>query len=266
MKGAHWTGRHASQPIKEPCGVSAARVLRSSFIGYAVGVIPGAGAAIASLVSYGFAKRASKAAERDSYGKGNPDGVVASEVANNAAVSGALAPLLALGVPGSASAAVLIGGLTIQGLQPGPMLFVNNPQIPYSIFVSLLVGLPIMTAIGLLGVPLWVRLTRIPPGAIATLVACICVLGAFASSNNSFEVLVTVVFGIIGYVLRKVDIHPAPIVLALVLGYMMESNLRRAMIVGNDNLLFLVSRPIAIVLLLGAVIVVASPLLGRLRR
>jgi len=92
------------------------------------------------------------------------------------------------------------------------------------------------------------------------------VLGAFASSNNSFEVLVTVVFGIIGYVLRKVDIHPAPIVLALVLGYMMESNLRRAMIVGNDNLLFLVSRPIAIVLLLGAVIVVASPLLGRLRR
>ena len=241
-------------------------VLRSSFIGYAVGVIPGAGAAIASLVSYGFAKRASKPADRDSYGKGNPDGVVASEVANNAAVSGALAPLLALGVPGSASAAVLIGGLTIQGLQPGPMLFVNNPQIPYSIFVSLLVGLPIMTAIGLLGVPLWVRLTRIPPGAIATLVACICVLGAFASSNNSFEVLVTVVFGIIGYFLRKVDIHPAPIVLALVLGYMMESNLRRAMIIGNDNLLFLVSRPIAIVLLLGAVLVIASPLLGRLRR
>lgn len=241
-------------------------VLRSSFIGYVVGVIPGAGAAIASLVSYGFAKRGAKPADRDSYGKGNPDGVVASEVANNAAVSGALAPLLALGVPGSASAAVLIGGLTIQGLQPGPMLFVNNPQIPYSIFVSLLVGLPVMTAIGLFGVPLWVRLTRIPPGAIATLVASICILGAFASSNNSFEVLVTVIFGIIGYFLRKIDIHPAPIVLALVLGYMMESNLRRAMIIANDNLLFLVSGPISIILLLGALFVTISPLLGKLRR
>lgn len=238
-------------------------VLRSSLIGYVVGVIPGAGAAIASLVSYGFAKRASKAEERDSYGKGNPDGVVASEVANNAAVSGALAPLLALGVPGSASAAVLIGGLTIQGLQPGPMLFVNNPEIPYSIFVSLLVGLPLMAAIGLFGVPLWVRLTRIPPGAIATLVASICILGAFASSNNSFEVLVTVVFGLIGYFLRKVDIHPAPIVLALVLGYMMEANLRRAMVVANDNLLFILTKPIAVVLLLGAVLVVIAPMLGR---
>ena len=240
-------------------------ILRSSLIGYGVGVIPGAGASIASLVSYGFAKRAAKPEDRDSYGKGNPDGVVASETANNAAVSGALAPLLALGVPGSASAAILIGGLTIQGLQPGPMLFTNNPEIPYSIFVSLIIGLPIMVAIGLFGVPLWVRLTRIPRAAIATLVASICMLGAFASSNNTFEVLIMVIFGVVGYLLRKANIQPAPIVLALVLGAMMESNLRRALVTANDNLLFIVSKPIAAALLFAAAVVLLSPLFGRRR-
>jgi len=239
-------------------------VLRSSLIGYVVGVIPGAGASIASLVSYGVQKKMSKTG--DSFGKGNPEGVVASESANNAAVSGALAPLLSLGVPGSASAAVLIGALTIQGLQPGPLLFANRPEIPYSIFVSLIIGLPLMTLIGLAGVPLWVRLTRIPPAAIATLVASVCLLGAFASSNNTFEMQVMAVFGVIGYVLRKVGIHPAPIVLALVLGDMMESNLRRALLTSNDSLLFIVSKPIAAVLLAIAVIVLLAPAVSWVRK
>jgi len=234
-------------------------VLRASLIGYIVGVIPGAGASIASLVSYGVQRNFSRTAPP--FGEGNPEGVVASESANNAAVSGALAPLLSLGVPGSASAAVLIGALTIQGLQPGPLLFVNRPDIPYSIFVSLILGVPIMTLIGLAGVPLWVRLTRIPPAAIATLVASVCMLGAFASSNNVFEVQVMVVFGAIGYLLRKIDINPAPIVLALVLGDLMESSLRRALVTSNDNLLFLVSKPIAAVLLGVAVLVILSPLM-----
>jgi putative tricarboxylic transport membrane protein len=234
-------------------------VLRSTLIGYIVGVIPGAGASIASLVSYGVQKKMSRNPE--SFGSGNPEGVVASESANNAAVSGALAPLLALGVPGSASAAVLIGALTIQGLQPGPLLFQDNPQIPYSIFVSLILGLPVMTLIGLAGVPLWVRLTRIPPAAVATLVASICMLGAYASSNNIFEMQVMAVFGVVGYAMRKIGIHPAPIVLALVLGDLMESSLRRAMVIANDNPLFIVSKPIAAVLLAVSCLVLLSPVL-----
>jgi putative tricarboxylic transport membrane protein len=241
-----------------------ATVLRSSLIGYVIGVIPGAGATIASLVSYGVAR--SGAADPDSYGRGNPDGVVAAETANNAAVSGALAPLLSLGVPGSASAAVLIGGLTIHGLQPGPLLFTNNPGIPYSIFVGLLVGLPVMVAVGLLGVPLWVRLTQIPRAAVATVVAGICMLGAYASTNNTFEMTVTAVFGVIGWALRKVDIHPAPIVLALVLGDMLEANLRRSMVAANDNFMTVVSRPLAGVLLVCALLVLATPMIGALRR
>src|SRR5699024_7163024 len=125
---------------------------RSSILGYIIGVIPGAGTTIASLVSYNEAKRFSK--NKDSFGKGNPEGIVASETANNAAVSGAFAPLLGLGIPGSASAAIIIGALTIQGVQPGPMLFTNNPEIPYSIFVTLIVSIPLMLAVGLGGVQL----------------------------------------------------------------------------------------------------------------
>jgi putative tricarboxylic transport membrane protein len=238
-------------------------IIRSSFIGYAIGVIPGAGASIASLVSYGVAKRLSPTG--DTFGTGNIEGVAASEAANNACVSGALAPLLSLGVPGSASAAVLIGGLMIQGLQPGPLLFATNPEVPYSIFVALLAGLPVMVAIGLFGVPLWVRLTRIPRPAIATVVASVAMLGAYAEANDSFEMLVCAVFGVIGYGLRKADIQPAPIVLALVLGDMLEANLRRALITGNDSVTFILGKPIAAVLLLLAAIVLLSPLLQRRR-
>lgn len=238
-------------------------IVRSSLIGYVVGVIPGAGATIASLISYGVAKKFSPTG--DSFGHGNPEGVAASESANNAAVAGALAPLLSLGVPGSASAAVLIGGLTIQGLQPGPMLFANNPEVPYSIFVALLVGLPVMVIIGFIGVPLWVCMTQVPRPVVAAVVTSIAMLGAYASANSSFEMSVTAVFGVIGYLLRKADIHPAPVVLALVLGDMMEANLRRALITGNDSLTYLLSKPITVGLLLVTALVLLSPLLTRKR-
>lgn len=239
-------------------------VLRSSLIGYCIGVIPGAGASIASLVSYGIAKKFSK--ENPPFGTGNPEGVVASEAANNASVSGALAPLLSLGIPGSASAAVLVGGLTIQGLQPGPLLFTNNPEIPYSIFVSLFIGLPVMVLVGLLGARLWVRITLIPRPVIATVVASICMLGSYAAANDTFEMMVTAIFGVIGYLFRKADIHPAPIVLALVLGDMMEANLRRGLIMGGDSVLFIISQPIAAVLLVCSALILFSPLFGRWKR
>lgn len=237
---------------------------RSSIIGYLVGVIPGAGSSVASLVSYGTAKRYAK--DSNSFGKGNPEGVVASEAANNASVSGALAPLLALGIPGSASAAVLIGGLTIQGLEPGPLLFANNPEVPYSVFLSLLLGIPIMLAVGLMGTRVWIRVTLIPKGIVATSVAGICLLGAYASSNDIFTVGVTVFFGIAGYLLRKIGVHPAPIVLALVLGNMMESNFRRAMVMSGDDWTFLVSKPISIVLLGCAFFILLQPLVEYLWR
>jgi len=239
-------------------------MLQGSVIGYFIGVIPGAGSSIASLVSYGVARNLSK--KKSSFGRGNPEGVVASESANNASVCGALAPLLTLGIPGSASAAVLIGGLTIQGLQPGPFLFIENPEIPYSVFLALLIGAPLMAALGLFGAQLWARVTLIPRGVVATCVASISLLGSYAATNSIFAIYITVIFGIAGFVMRKVGIHPAPIVLALVLGDLVESNFRRGMRTSSGDLTYFIDKPIAATLLILALVVLTLPLIGRLRR
>lgn len=236
---------------------------RSSVIGYLVGVVPGAGSTIASLVSYGEAKRAAR--DPDSFGKGNPEGVVAAEAANNAACPGALAPLLALGVPGSASTAVLIGALMVQGINPGPLLFVENPEIPYAVFAALLLGLPVMLLLGLFGVRYWVKLTLIPPGLLASGVAGVCVLGAYTNTNGMYPVWIMLGFGVAGYLMRKVDIHPAPVVLALVLGDMMETNFRRALIGGAGDPMVLVNKPIAAVLLGVTLLVILAPIVRALR-
>jgi putative tricarboxylic transport membrane protein len=233
-------------------------LVRSSIIGYVVGVVPGAGATIASITSYAEAKRAAK--DPETFGTGNPNGIVASEAANNAAVAGAMAPLLTLGIPGSASTAIMIGGLTIQGIKPGPMLFIDTPTFPYAIFASLLISLPLMMAVGLLGIRLWVKVTLIPVGALATGITAICILGAYSNENGMYPVWIMVGFGIAGYLMRKVDIHPAPIVLALVLAEMMETNFRRALMGEGGDPTILVTSPISAGMLIVAAMVVFVPL------
>lgn len=252
-------GRHA---LLRP---HAANILRSSLLGYVIGVIPGAGATIASIAAYGVQRRFSRQPEL--FGRGNPEGVVASETANNAAVPGALAPMLALGIPGSASAAVLIGALTIHSVQPGPLIFERSPEIPYSIFLALLIGMPLMVLLGLWGARLWVRVTLIPRPVVAGIVAGACLIGVYASSNDMVAVWTAVVFGIVGYVLRKAHVEPAPIVLALVLGYLVESNMRRALVMSGDDPTIFVTKPMSAVFLGLAALLLASPwVLGVLRR
>lgn len=238
-------------------------LLRSSILGYVIGIIPGAGATIASLISYNEAKRASK--DPDSFGKGNPEGIAASEGANNAAVPGSLAPLLALGIPGSASAAILIGALTIQGVQPGPLLFTDHPEIPYSIFASLLISIPIMLVVGLWGVKLWVNVTLIPKNLLAVIVAGICILGSYAYSNSMYSVWIMLIGGVVGYLFRKIGIPTTPIVLAMVLGFMMEVNFRRALIVSDGSYLFFLSRPIAFILIALAIMTLVLPIIRTIK-
>ena len=237
--------------------------VRSSVIGYIIGVIPGAGTTIASLVSYNEAKRGSKSPE--TFGTGNPEGIIGSEAANNSAVSGALAPMLALGVPGSASAAILIGALTIQGIQPGPLLFAKNPEIPYSIFATLLFSVPFMVAIGLVGLRLWMKVTDIPKSLLATCVTVICVIGAYASSNDLYPVWVMIITGILGYMMRKVHIPMAPIVLALVLGFMMEVNFRRAYIQSGGDMSMFLKHPITLILIIFALVTVIWPVIREMK-
>lgn len=237
-------------------------LLRSSVLGYIIGVIPGAGATVASFVSYNEAKRYSK--NKELFGKGSPEGLAACEAANNAAVAGTAAPLLSLGIPGSASAAILIGALTMQGIQPGPLLFSEHPEIPYSIFIALLVSAPVMLVLGLIGLRMWMRVTLIPKGMLAVLVTFVSLLGAYTYSNSMYPVWVAIVFGIIGYLFRKVDIPTAPVVLALVLGFMMEVNFRRALTVSGGDMLFVFTKPIALVLIILSVITLLLPVFRKL--
>jgi putative tricarboxylic transport membrane protein len=267
------TSNQNPEPLQEMPGLSGQlslliphrwTLIRSTLVGFAIGVVPGAGATIASLTAYVLEKRLSK--DPDSFGKGNPAGVVASETANNACIPGALAPMLALGIPSKASVAILIGALTIHGVQPGPLLFSKHPDIPLSIYLALFIGMPFMVMLGLWGARLWIRLTLIPTSVVAVLVAAICLLGTYAEAGDIFAVYTAIFFGIVGYFLRKAGIGPTPIVLALVLGNMMESNFRRAMLQsGGDPGVFLAS-PISAVCLVLAALLFVVPIAQDARR
>ncbi|OWV30270.1 tripartite tricarboxylate transporter permease [Halomonas campaniensis] len=238
--------------------------LRSSLIGYFVGVIPGAGASIGSFISYAVAKRFSKRPEL--FGNGSYEGIAASETANNASVSGSLSPLLALGIPGSATTAIMIGALMIHGVQPGPLLFTTNPEIPYTVFVSLWLSVPIMVFIGLAGARFWAKVADIPRPAIAAIVASISLIGAYASTSSMFPVYVALTFGVVGYVLRKANIPLAPVILALVLGDMLETNLRRALSISNGDVTTLITNPLSATLLAIAALSFFLPALGMFRK
>ncbi|CUB06052.1 tripartite tricarboxylate transporter permease [Marinomonas fungiae] len=239
-------------------------LLRSSLMGYVIGIIPGAGASIASFLSYGIAKRVSKTPEK--FGHGSLEGISASESANNAAVSGALAPLLALGIPGSPTTAIIIGALMIHGIQPGPLLFTMNPEVPFTIFASLWISVPVMVLIGLLGAKYWAKVADVPRSILASIVACICLMGAYSSENSMFPVYITIAFGILGYVFRKADIPLAPIVLALVLGEMLETNFRRAVVISGGDYWVFFQKPLSLILLSIAIISFLVPLIKWIRR
>jgi putative tricarboxylic transport membrane protein len=225
---------------------------RSSVIGSVVGAIPGAGGDIASFISYGEAKRASKNPEL--YGKGQIEGLAASECANNACQGGAMIPLLSLGVPGDAVTAVLLGAFTIQGLQPGPLLYTEHIDIVYQIFASMMVAQFAMQFIGMAGIQLFARVIMVDRSILTPAIFVMAMVGAFAMRSNIFDVYTTLVFGMIGFVMMRYDFPLSPILLALILGPMAEANLRRAMVMSGGEWSILVSSPIAVTMMVLAVV------------
>ncbi|GMU71744.1 MAG: tripartite tricarboxylate transporter permease [Betaproteobacteria bacterium PRO3] len=206
--------------------------LRSCLIGCWMGITPG-GATPASFMSYGMARRMSK--DRDSFGKGNIEGVVAPETAAHAAGTSALLPMLTLGIPGSPTAAVLLGGLLIWGLQPGPLLFVEKKEFVWGLIASMYLGNLAGLLIVLTTVPWWAAILRIPFSIIAPVIVVICAVGAYTVHNNMFDVYMMVVFGVVGYFFKKLRYPLAPLVLALVLGDMAETAFRQAMLLSNGS-------------------------------
>lgn len=239
-----------------------ATAVRSCIIGCWMGVIPG-GATPASFMSYGVARKLSK--NGDKFGTGQLEGVVAPEVANNAAGTSALLPMLTLGVPGSPTAAVLLGGLMIWGLQPGPLLFVEKPDFVWGLIASMYLGNIAGLIVVLTMVPLFAAILRVPFPIIAPVIVVICAIGAYTVKNNLLDVWLIVVFGLIGYAFKKLDYPLAPMVLALVLGDAAESSFRQAMLMSQGSLSIFWSNWLVGSLTTLAIVLVFWPFLAALR-
>lgn len=216
---------------------------RGALIGFFVGVMPGAGATIASMLAYTVERRVSPRPER--FGHGAIEGVAAPEGANNAATAGALVPLLALGIPGSGTTAVMLGALMIHGLRPGPLLFEQHPQFVWGVIASMYVGNVLLLILNLPLIGIWVRLLRLPQRVLMPLILAFSVTGVYAVDNKLTEVGVMLTFGVIGYAMRKWEFPAAPVVLALVLTPLMETALQQSLQMSHGSAAIFFSRPIA---------------------
>lgn len=205
----------------------------SGVIGTFIGIVPGAGAEIGAFVSYSQAKRMSKHPEL--FGTGIPEGIAAPEAGNNGVTGGALIPMLTMGVPGDAVAAILIGALTVQGLQPGPLLFIDHKVLVYSIFLGMFVANVTMLILGLSSLKLFVKVLSVPKAILTPMIFILCVVGSYAINTSFFDVGVMLAFGILGYFLQKVDFSVSPAVLGLILGPMAEANFRRALLMSEGS-------------------------------
>ena len=240
-------------------------VIRSAVIGTIVGIIPGAGGNIAAMVSYNEAVRASR--RPDTFGKGNMDGVVAAESANNAEVSGSLIPLLTLGIPGAPPAAVLLGALLLHGMRPGMELFTYHGRVTYTFMLSLVLANVLILPVGIFS-GRWISrlVTRIPVTLLAPLVFFLSVIGSFAINRNMFDVFVMLLFGFIGYVGRKIKLSPGPIVLGLILGSICEQGLVQSILMGRASgsiLAMFFTRPLSIVLIILTLLSAAWPFMAK---
>lgn len=234
-------------------------IFRSSVIGTVIGAIPAAGGSIASLVAYGQEKKFSK--NSDLLGTGIIDGVAAPEAANNAATGGALIPMMTLGIPGDPMTAVLMGGLIIQGLRPGPVLFQEQMPFVSSIFISLSLSVVFMLIIGLAGAKVFSRLITVPKNYLIPAVLVFCLVGSYAINNSVFDIGILIVAGIIGFILKFAKFPMAPIVLGMILGPIFESNLRRSLLLSSGDWSTFVTRPISLTLLIIVALIFAGPTL-----
>ncbi len=233
----------------------------SAIIGTIVGIIPGIGAAIASFISYGEAKRRSKHPEK--FGTGIPDGIVASETANNAVTGGALVPLLTLGIPGSPVAAILLGALIIQGLYPGPKLFVEHQHVAYSLFMGLIVANVFMVGLGILGIRFFARVILIPKNILIPLIIIFCTVSIYSIYSSIFQIWLFFFFVLFGYFCQKFGFPLGPIALGFVLGSLTEKSFRQTLIMYGGSLSFIYERPIVLVCLIITLLSLFRPFLQK---
>ena len=232
-------------------------ILRNSVLGFAIGVLPGAGATIASFAAYAMERSFSKKPE--TFGTGVIEGVSSAEAGNSGASIGAMVPLLTLGIPGSGSTAIMLGGFLIWGLQPGPMLFQNDPEFAWGLIASMCIGNLMLLAINIFLVPLFAQILRVRYSILATIIVVFCSAGVYSVNTNLFDVWIMFGFGVLGYILNLMGIPIASLVLGLVLGKILESNMRQSFALSDSGLFILLERPISTTLLVISALVFFVP-------
>ena len=233
-------------------------ILRSAGIGVFIGAMPGAGGDIAAFVAYNETRRFSR--NKEEFGKGRLEGVAAPESANNASTGGAMIPLLSLGIPGDAVTAVLLGAFLVQGLQPGPGLFQNSGDIVHALFIGMFLANVLLLVFGLSGIRLFTKVLMVPKSVLVPVILVLCVVGSYTLGNNMFNVWVMLAAGVAGYLMERYGFPVSPIVLAIILGPMMESNLRRALIMSQGDAGIFFTRPISLILLIIAAATLLWPI------
>ncbi|MCX8023121.1 MAG: tripartite tricarboxylate transporter permease [Syntrophorhabdaceae bacterium] len=222
-------------------------IIRGSLIGFFLGILPGGGAILASFLSYAVEKKISREPER--FGKGAIEGVAGPETANNAAAGGAMIPLLSLGIPPNVVMAMLFSAFIIHGVQPGPMLMKNSPDVFWGLVVSMYVGNAMLLFLNLPLIGLWVQLLKIPYRILMPMILLFCLIGAYSVNNSAFDVMLMVFFGGVGYLMRKFGYEATPLVLAFVMGPLLEQNLRQSLLISKGSFSIFISRPISAVML-----------------
>src|SRR5918995_253859 len=249
-------------PTKQDLKDSRFAFANGSLVGFFIGVLPGAGSTIASFISYGLEKAVSRRPEQ--FGKGVVEGVAAPEGANNAETGGALIPMLTLGIPGSSTTAVLLAALILWGLKPGPLMIQENPQLFWGLVASMYIGNVMLLVLNLPLVPLFAQVLRTPVYILYPLILGISVIGVYSTSGSLFDVWLLAGFGLLGYLMRKLDYPSAPLILGLVLGGALERALRQSLMMSEGSLSILVSRPVSALMLSLAVLILLIPLFNKL--
>jgi putative tricarboxylic transport membrane protein len=236
--------------------------VNGSVLGFLIGVLPGAGSTIASFISYGVEKAVSRRPQE--FGKGAVEGVAAPEGANNSETGGALVPLLTLGIPGSGTTAVLLAALVLWGFKPGPLFISENPALFWGLVASMYIGNVMLLVLNLPLVPLFAQVLRTPGYVLYPLIIGISIVGVYSVSGSLFDVSLVVAFGVLGYLMRKLDYPAAPLILGLVLGGGMERALRQSLMMSQGDLAILATRPICAAMLALAVLILLVPLFNKL--
>jgi len=238
-------------------------ILRGTVLGFFIGILPGGSATVSTFISYAVEKKISKYPEK--FGTGIIEGVAGPEAANNAATAGGLVPLMTLGLPSNPVIAILLGAMIIHGVQPGPMLITEHPDLFWGVVVSMYLGNVMLLVLNLPMIPIWVQILRVPYPILFPLILLFCLIGSYSLNNSLFDVLIMVGFGFLGYLFKKFEYEAAPLVLALVLGPIMETSLRRSLLLSAGDPTIFVTRPISGVLLLISLFLLVYPFIPWLR-